>query len=204
MFRYPRELEAWRTGMGMEHMSSNREDIKGIFREVWDRVCQLYQLEHIVSERGLQAALYAELRDKLSGDMHIVVEPEWSEVGKRPDLVLCTDNEITDVFELKFVPQFYAQWEEDVEKLLSYVQEPPGALLPVRLDRETGQWKERLPVGSDCRLHFVAVSRHDAEAVWKECLERQFPSLTSSATFHHWYGRVGNGEDRWGIEFPRS
>ena len=189
--------------MEMEPMSSNGEDIRRIFREVWDRVCHVYQLEHVVSERGLQAALYAELRDKLSGDVHIVVEPKWSGMGKMPDLVMCTEKVITDVFELKFVPHYRAPWKEDVEKLLSYVKKTSHRL-PVRLNKETGQWKERLPISPDCRLHFVAVSKRDAEAVWMECLEERFPCLARSTTFHHWYGRIGNGEAEWDIQFPRS
>ena len=191
----------------MDMTSSSRKEAisKHMCREVWARVRDLYNAEHIVSERGLQAAIYAELREKLSERMYIVVEPKWSEARVTPDLVICTQDEITDVFELKFVPHRYAEWKDDTEKLLSYVKKPT-CRFPVRLKKETGRWKACLPIGPDCRLHFVAVSRHDAEAVWRESLENAMPCLTHHKTFHHWYGRVGCGEDRdkWCIQFPRS
>ena len=78
-----------------------------LYKEIWQRVKGVYCKGFCVSERGLQVALYAELRKERASDIHVVVEPIWDtgnrEVAK-PDLVIVEREKITDIFELKFVP----------------------------------------------------------------------------------------------------
>ena len=76
-----------------------------------------------MSEHGLQAVLYEELRKELSSDSHVVVEPTWKIAdGKAfPDLVIVEGEKITDIFELKFVPHYDAEWE-DIKKLFCYTE----------------------------------------------------------------------------------
>ena len=116
-----------------------------LYKETWKRVKGVYYEGFCVSEHNLQAALYAELRKELSSDSHVVVEPTWEIAdGKAfPDLVIIEGGEITDIFELKFVPHHNAEWKEDIEKLFSYTEKPDERHLrhPVRLDPKTGQWK---------------------------------------------------------------
>ena len=79
-----------------------------IYQKIWRSVEELYRKGFCWSERGLQAALYSELR-KHEG-FNVVVEPTW---GQIPDLVVVRDGEITDILELKFSPhtKYPREWE---------------------------------------------------------------------------------------------
>ena len=121
-----------------------------------------------------------------------VVEPMWE--SRTPDLVLVEGNKITDIFELKFVPHHYAQWKPDVKKLLCY-REQSDKRYPVQLTPETGQWGECHRLRDGCLLHFVVVSKHDAEAVCPKIV-REWKS-----GINHWFGGIGEGGGTWDIEF---
>ena len=174
------------------------------YRALWQRVRASYLDGYCVSERGLQALLFSELRGALPNSS-VVVEPGWSFDNSRatPDLVVVSHQVITDIFELKFVPQGYANLQRDIRKLPAY-----GASSevehPVRLYPADGTWDLYLPVSEDCRLHFVAVAYHDAAAVWAESLRAEVPELATAARkVSHWYGRIGNFEtavEAWGLE----
>ena len=180
-----------------------------LYKEIWQRVKGVYYEEFCVSEWGLQAALYAELRKELSSDSHVVVEPTWNTFdGKcpRPDLVIVERGEITDIFELKFVPHGYAEWKEDTKKLFRYIKQIDGRdpRYPVRLDPKTGQTgqEDYFPVQDGCLLHFVVVARHDAEAVWPADLKKEVRKWnTDNEKWNHWFGRTGTNDGEWGIEF---
>ena len=164
-----------------------------VYRAIWEMVARVYESGVIVSESNLQAVLYRSFWDHLPRNIHIVAEPTWT-VGtdtRYPDLVLAEDGAITDIFELKFKPHAYPDWQGDIIKLRSYIAGTPR--YPVQLDPQTGHWVDRLPVRADCRLHFVAVAQHDAEAV----LPLPPPRNTR---INHWFGRVG-GDEKWGITF---
>ena len=175
-------------------MGGRSERFRG-YEKAWARVASEYRKGYVVSERGLQATLYLALREELSG-VHVVVEPQWEMedgASRTPDLVLVEDDKIADVFEIKFVPHYRPEWRPDICKLLRYTATDTGKKrYPVHLDPDTGQWRESLQVQDDCLLHFVAVARHDAEAVWP------LPSMMGwKSKIHHWYGRVGNGDGVW-------
>ena len=117
-----------------------------LYKKIWQRVECEYRKGFCVSERGLQAALYAELRKKLASDIHVVVEPTWNTADgevRRPDLVIVEGGKITDIFELKFVPRGYAMWQEDIENLFRYIEKIDGRYprYPVCLDPKTGKWE---------------------------------------------------------------
>ena len=178
------------------------------YKEIWQKVKGVYRKGFCVSERGLQAALYAELRKELSSDSHIVIEPTWEMVDKkvRPDLVIVEGEKITDIFELKFVPHNYAKWRRDIEKLFRYIKKRDDGYPqhPVRLDPKTGQTgqEDHLSVQDGCLLHFVVVARHNAEAVYTSSLKKKVRELnTDNKKLNHWFGRTGNGDGKWGIEF---
>ena len=98
-------------------------DRKRVYLEIWSRIEDSYFDSYMVSEHGLQAALYEEFRKTLP-NVHVVVEPTWN-VGDQkkemhPDLVIVEKGQITDIFELKFKPQGCPVFEEDIQKLLQY------------------------------------------------------------------------------------
>ena len=161
------------------------------YQNSWTQVQQAYCGGFMVSERGLQAVLYSALQAHLPG-VHVVVEPTWTMVDgtqKTPDLVIIEGGEITDIFEIKFVPHGDAIWECDITKLHAYVVGNPQ--YPVQLNPPTGQWDQYLPVQAGCCLHFVVIANHTAQAVW--------PPLPGINGIKHWFGRVG-GAGGWGIE----
>ena len=177
------------------------------YKKIWKQVESVYRKGFCVSERGLQAVLHAELRKELPNDSHVVVEPTWNTFdGKvaKPDLVIVEGGEITDIFELKFVPHGYAEWEKDIKKLFRYIEkrEEQYQRYPVRLDPMTGQWEDPLPVQDGCCLHFVVVARHDAEAVCTEDLKKEVRKWNNdNKKWNHWFGCTGTGGGEWGIEF---
>ena len=177
------------------------------YKKIWQQVESVYRKGFCVSERGLQAVLYAELRKKLSSNSHVAVEPTWNTADGevRPDLVIVEGEKITDIFELKFVPHDYrVKWKEDIKKLFRYI-EKLDELHPqhlVRLDPKTGQWEDPLPVQDGCLLHFVVVARHDAEAVWPDDLKNKVREWdTNNEKWNHWFGRTGDEDGKWDIEF---
>ena len=176
-----------------------------LYKKIWQQVESVYRKGFCVSERGLQAVLYAELRKELPSDSYVVVEPTWNTSdGKvaKPDLVIVEGEKITDIFELKFVPHGYAEWKEDIEKLFRYVKKIDDRY-PVHLDPKTGQTRQEdyLPVQDGCLLHFVVVARHDAEAVWPDDLKKEVREWnTDNEKWNHWFGRTGPGDGKWDIE----
>ena len=179
-----------------------------LYKKIWQQIKCVYRKGFCVSERGLQAALYAELQKELSSDIHVVVEPTWNTVDKKvtkPDLVIVEGEKITDIFELKFVPHDYrVPGKEDIEKLFRYIKKHDERYprYPVCLDPKTGEWKEYFPVQDGCLLHFVVVARHDAEAVYPVDLKEKAPELnTDNEKWNHWFGRTGDSDGKWDIEF---
>lgn len=143
------------------------------YQQVWQRVRVRYMSGTIVYERGLQAALYAELYESFP-KWDIVVEPHWE--TQIPDLIIVESKRITDIFELKFVPHNSPQFQGDTQKLLEYSGEHPSTLNP-----KTGHWEEPLPISKDCRLHFVVVGRHNSKALYPENIRKGV---------NLWFGRV--------------
>ena len=104
-------------------------DRKRVYLEIWSRIEDSYFDSYMVSEHGLQAALYAELRNTLPG-VNVAAEPTWKvdDHDMRPDLVIVEKGQITDIFELKFKPQDCPIFEEDIRKLLRYIANPTQSI----------------------------------------------------------------------------
>ena len=162
------------------------------FRRAWVRVGETYRSGSMVYERGLQAALYEALRGEFR-ERRVVVEPRWGEQPnvQVPDLVIVSQNYISDIFELKFTPHWQlpiGEIDDDIRKLLGYRGEQH-----VTLDPLTGQWDdEPLPIRADCRRHIVVVARANSPAVLPENIPDQLIL---------WYGRIHVDPNRrcWGI-----
>lgn len=171
------------------------------YRIIWKRIRETYYTGYMRVEHGLQAALYAELTT-LPG-VNVIVEPGWQVNGQlqHPDLVIVEGGAITDIFELKFLPWGCPEFEEDINKLLGYLdhQEYP-ARLSAHEDPNTYR-EQNLPLHQDVRLHFVAVGLHYAPAVQPQNLVEEMPVLQNNpGILNHWFGRV-RGDGEWSIEF---
>jgi hypothetical protein len=164
------------------------------FENVWNRVRLAYNRGHCVSERGLQAVLYAELARELPS-VHVVVEPCWSANDSRyvPDIAVVQDGTITDVFEIKFTPHTFAKIRRDISKLLDYGRSTRE--FPVAIDPVTGRWLPPMQISKQLRRHFVVVANRNAAAVWLESLIKEVPELHADRdSFFHWIGRIGAGD----------
>ncbi|MDD9997657.1 MAG: hypothetical protein OXQ89_07925 [Rhodospirillaceae bacterium] len=111
------------------------------------------------------------------------MEPHWEK--RIPDIVIVRDEEIVDIFELKFAPHWYPDYQGDIHKLLHY-----NGVQHVVLDPVTGHWGDPLPISANCRLHFAVVGRSDSDAVRPENISDQV---------FLWYGRIGQEENEWGV-----
>ena len=90
------------------------------FKRIWRAVRKHCKDGYCISELGLQALLLLELRSAFQD--HVLVEPTWT-LGPNPafpDIVLITDERITDIFELKFMPHYFPDLRYDIKKLISY------------------------------------------------------------------------------------
>lgn len=170
---------------------------------VWRQVANQFQTGDIVSERGLQAALYARLVTSFPLKA-VIVEPYWQCNGQPviPDMIVVEDNRITEIFEIKFVPHGYPVFEPDLRKLCSYGRSPEEKYYS-KLDPDTGRWKTSLPVDTHCARHLVAVGREDAAAVWPESIGAALEQHTvHTIPVNHWFGRVGQAVEKgWDIDF---
>lgn len=173
------------------------------YQIIWEHIRETYYTGYMRVEHGLQAALYAEFRIILLG-VNVVVEPGWNVDGqlRHPDLVIVEGGTITDIFELKFLPWGYPEFEEDINKLLGYLAHEE---YPVRLSAhenpDTYQ-EQNLPLHKDVRLHFAAVGLHDAIAVQPHRLVEEMPVLQNNpGRVILWYGQIGGGDREWSIEF---
>ena len=188
-------------------------DRKETYRKIWSRIEKTYFDGYMFYERGLQAALYEELRKTLP-DVNVVVDPVWKVGGQdmRPDLVIVEKGQITDIFELKFWDGKLQNAKKDICKLLLYGAN--NETYPVRLNPNTTDWAEQLPVQDSCRLHFVVVARPDPQerAVWPQDLREEVRDLkdeepelrNNTRVLSHWFGRIGGNTDEsreWSIEF---
>lgn len=160
---------------------------------IWGRVHRTYGSGQIVTERGLQCALYKEIKHEFP-DVHIAVEPYCN--GEHPDLVIVEGSVITDIFEIKFTPGDYAVFEDDIRRLSSYVGNEDRTCF-TSIDPITGYNGEDhappLPVPKDCRLHFVVVSRPDSKALDSELIADHMDK-----PLYHWKGPSGE-KRKWEV-----
>ena len=147
----------------------------------------------MISERNLQSNLFALLSEY--SPCEPIVEPVWNINGKKlvPDIVLVKAKKIAAVFELKFVPHYYANYDHDLCKLKQYISS--NTQQPVRINPITGKWvEEYAQLEASCEAHFVVIAHKDAEATHTE-IKADFPQLNL------WYGRTNGQEVEWSIDF---
>jgi hypothetical protein len=180
------------------------DEFPQLFTSIWGRVRAAYVRGSCVSERGLQALLYCELAKALP-ESTVVVEPSWFMENGRcvPDLVIVKNGEITDVFEIKFVPHGFADLKGDIRKLLAYGN--PLHDSGIAIDPLTGKWRNPAKASPNIRRHFVAIANREAAAVWPASVSEEVPELKENfGKIWHWYARIDakNIEDQeWAIQF---
>ncbi len=181
---------------------------------VWQDVQTQYEAGYIPNEATLQACLFADLRvgfpffrhHKFPRN-HIVANPTVYPDREndrdrilKPDLMVVNEaGEITDMFELKFVPEGYVEWKGDIDKWIPYLK---TLRCQVETDPESGQFTGKWHKSAErCSLHFVAVAQPDAEALCTETIRNYINGRIPGYPFYHWKGPSGPIADRqWTIE----
>lgn len=176
------------------------------FIKAWKRVRVRYEEGFCVSERGLQAHLVSSLELEFH-EQKIIVEPSWKTSANHrvvPDVVMINEKTITDIFELKFMPHHYAEFEGDVDKLVNYAADRQASF-PVCINTETGEWRDsKYPLSPDLALHFVVVANTNAKAVYPKIVGKCPTVQNVKGRFNHWFGRTGKGcsaANTWNIDF---
>ena len=123
----------------------------------------------------------------------------------RIDLVLCKARVVRLIAEIKFVPQGYPQWEQDIQKLNAIAQLDKNKGHEFLIDPATGKFSgKKHHVNSDTRYAFIAVGRDDAVAVDLKKIENKFGAL-GLPLFSLCFGRIGPGEKLdFGVEYSNA
>jgi len=167
------------------------------YKCVWQSVHEEYKKKYCIYERGLQALLYKELSKKFQ-EKHVVVEPLWYQDNiprYRPDLVMISDDEISDVFEIKFAPWWSKlEYKDDEVKLVEYQGE--NWKYYSRLENPYNGKTDPLQISNDCKFHLVRVAKEGSAATKPENVSSQIIL---------WYGRIypNPSNNCWGISRGR-
>ena len=183
------------------------------YSAIWQEIRKAYDGGFVTTEATLQALLFRKLLSKFQGT-HVVAEPTWwinNAERRNPDLVVVQNGEITDILELKL--EFYPKYKDDIDKLCLYAQNFDRRI-SARLDPGTMQQEqEGVSISDDCRLHFVAIARHDAYAIDPGTVQTRFydglpEELKTNRCLYHWLGPVGgSGDNNWDVvklQWPRQ
>lgn len=167
--------------------------IEKVLKEVWFDVDTAWKYHQINSERCLQAVMHSSLRKHLGTfAWQIFVEPEMVPEGdgkKYPDLVVAENGEIRAIIELKFCPQGYVEYREDIEKLLKF-ERSRNVEYHLDLDVCTGRYTEQVfKITEETRFVFAVIARDDAEAV-DFGIGSDHPALNVPTGFCHLAGKI--------------
>ena len=172
------------------------------YKVIWKKIRKKYNKGFVTTEATLQALLFEKLGKEKGVD--VVAEPTWwiNNARKNPDLVVVQNREITDILELKL--EFYPKYKDNIDKLCLYAQNCDSQI-SARLDPNTMQQKKGIPISDSCRLHFVAIARHDAYAIDPGTVQTRFydglpEELQTNRRLYHWLGPVsGSGDNNWDV-----
>ena len=125
--------------------------------------------------------------------------------NRRTDLVLCEDLDVRLIAEIKFVPQGYPEWEQDIQKLNAIAQLDKNKGHEFLIDPANGHFSgEECCVKRDTLYAFIAVGRNDSKAVHLKNIE---PTLGAHVRplFSLCFGRIRPGEKPdFGVEHSNA
>lgn len=156
------------------------ENFLKIFENTWDRdIKSRFEKGIIAYERQLQAILYKILRERLSADYEIFIEPVIYDLQKiKPDMVITKDNKIIAIIELKCKPWEYPKSLLDIKKLRRFKKEidknVPITLgwIPKFIDmkEQNNDNTSRLSFFIDEKVLLITavIAKHDSEIITKK------------------------------------
>jgi hypothetical protein len=142
-------------------------DLRQAIESAWADCVQLYSVGRINSERTLQAAMHGSLSEKLSSEYYVLCEPTFvlPDFGTvKPDILIVRGGYVLSAIELKFVPEYWPRYEDDLEKLKVYGRSTGS--FPLLLEPTTGKYADRdFSFPPHCLLVFGVFGQPDAAAV---------------------------------------
>ena len=171
-------------------------------QKVWNEVEADYRMGIVNSERCLQACLYRAARDQLCG-VKTFVEPGLlyqQQQGQGsyelvPDLVLCKDDAVLSVIEIKFTPHWpRPDYTRDASKFNRlWERRETGHQIPI--DPRTGHWtNQKLRINGDTCFVFAVIAKHDAPALNFDTVAKEL-SAAVRERFVLLSGRIRGEED---------
>ncbi len=173
-----------------------KPELVNLIGDFWSTaIAEAYKAGKITTERSLQASIYMELRQRLPL-LNIFVEPAINNFasynsGSAPDLIVCDENKILLVAELKFVPHNYPHYQHDIEKLKAFFDSRSCAEYRLSIDPKTGQFADNTHLATDQTTYaFFVVGRSDSAAVYRQEIKSLLRTPNFSRQFALFYGRV--------------
>jgi len=156
------------------------ENFIKIFKTIWEHdIKSTFEKGIITYERQLQAILYNLLRERLTYDYEIFIEPVIYQLDKiKPDMVITKSKKIIAIIELKCKPWEYPKSRLDINKLLGFKDKIDKNVeiylgwIPKFIDwnEQNNNITSRLAYGLDEKLQLIiaVIAKHDSEIVSKE------------------------------------
>ena len=181
-----------------------RNELEGAWKET---VAAHYRTGTIAWESDLQASIYRALQSRCPA-ASVFLEARMlpgHDRNRRTDLVLCEDLVVRLIAEIKFVPQDYPQWEQDIQKLNAIAQLDKNKGHEFLIDPANGHFSgEECCVKRDTLYAFIAVGRNDSKAVHLASIK---PTLGAHVRpfFSLCFGRIRPGaEPDFGVEYSNA
>lgn len=176
--------------------------VESRLQNMWNQhIRQDYDMGLLNSERCLQASFYRALRIELPEHI-IFVEPllelKSTNIGRNfvPDIIVCNENKIEAILELKFVPHGYPNYKKDLAKLFTLSTLPGQNEFFISLDPDSGKFSNGKYTFSENPIFvFAVIGQHDAEAVDRTAILGSLPGQVPS-NFVLLFGKVGPGNIR--------
>jgi hypothetical protein len=166
-------------------------------KEAWKYVEAAYNSGYMVNESMMAFVLWKAINERRP-DLCITYDARIdSRKRYRPDLVVWNDGakpSVLFVCELKFKPEYYSRYKEDIAKLQTINQSQQMDVLkrnPVTGETETISMSKADSFG----IGFFAISNYDAAAVTHNNVIQGL-SASERAIFHFAFGSIPGNENR--------
>jgi len=157
MDRYINNACLW----GFKKMSDILIDI---ITNSWNN-CKIEIQEHIVSinsERCLQSLFYCNLKSSVIDCMNIAIEPKLIVNNKTciPDILITNNHIIAAIIEIKFVPEGFANYKQDVLKLDFIKQNCLNRSFNIFIDPLSGRYDGEYCVSNDTIYCYAVIANN--------------------------------------------
>jgi hypothetical protein len=171
-----------------------------ILKDIWqNRIKADYKSGLIHKERQLQAYFFKYISEELDEENKIWVEPDITINGLKyiPDLVVSDSDQVSivAVLELKYVPQGFPKYENDLKKIESMSETNEHFFLDINHNTGIYDINKKYRISQDCIFCFCVIGKHDAAAVQRLA----YSPTINKGNFFHFHGSIGKGDPIFNI-----